>query len=150
MPLIDLKTNLKDLKFTPNRVNSRGIISPSDTSSPLDNRKTTYKTLKYQGDMPGYGASGQPFIQLPISGNSNSMIIGQNGNSNIASVNLYGNNNSATVTQTGNNHGTVLNLVNAGGANTVSVIQTGTGDAYSLQQTCTNPAGCSVSVIRNK
>jgi hypothetical protein len=75
MPLIDLKTNLKDLKFTPNRVNSRGIISPSDTSSPLDNRKTTYKTLKYQGDMPGYGASGQPFIQLPISGNSNSQAV---------------------------------------------------------------------------
>lgn len=85
-----------------------------------------------------------------ISGNFNSLIVGQNGNSNIASANLYGNNNSATVTQTGNNHGTVLNLINAGGANNVSVVQTGTGDAYSLQQTCTNPAGCSVSVIRNK
>jgi len=85
-----------------------------------------------------------------ISGNSNSMTIGQNGNSNIASVDLYGNNNTATVTQTGNSHGAVLKLVNAGGANNVSVIQTGTGDAYSLQQTCTNPAGCSVSVIRNK
>jgi hypothetical protein len=85
-----------------------------------------------------------------ISGNSNSMTIGQNGNSNIASVNLYGNSNIATVTQTGNNHGTVLNLINAGGANNVSVIQTGNGDAYSLQQTCTNPAGCSVSVIRSK
>ena len=85
-----------------------------------------------------------------ISGNSNSMTIGQNGNSNIASVNLYGNNNTATVTQTGNNHGTVLNLINAGGANNVSVVQTGTGDAYSLQQTCTNPSGCSVSVIRNR
>ena len=85
-----------------------------------------------------------------ISGNSNSMTIGQNGTGNIASVDLYGNNNIATVTQTGNSHGTVLKLVNAGGANNVSVIQTGTGDAYSLQQTCTNPAGCSVSVIRNK
>lgn len=85
-----------------------------------------------------------------ISGNSNSLTIGQTGNGNIAAVNLYGNSNSATVTQTGNNHGTVLNLVNAGGANNVSVVQTGTGDAYSLQQTCTNPAGCSVSVIRNK
>ena len=85
-----------------------------------------------------------------ISGNSNSMIIGQNGNSNIAAVNLYGNNNSATVSQTGNNHGTVLTLINAGGANTVSVTQTGTGDAYSLQQTCTNPAGCGVTIIRNK
>lgn len=85
-----------------------------------------------------------------VSGNNNSMTIGQNGNSNIASVNLYGNNNTATVTQTGNNHGTVLNLINAGGANTVSVIQTGAGDAYSLQQICTNPAGCAVSVIRNR
>lgn len=85
-----------------------------------------------------------------VSGIGNSLTIGQNGNSNIASVNLYGNSNSATVTQTGNNHGTLLNLVNAGGANTVSVVQTGAGDAYSLQQTCTNPSGCSVSVIRNK
>ena len=85
-----------------------------------------------------------------INGNGNALSIGQLGNSNIASVNLYGNNNMATVTQTGNNHGTVLNLINAGGANNVSVIQTGIGDAYSLQQTCTNPAGCSVSVIRNK
>ena len=85
-----------------------------------------------------------------ISGNTNLLTIGQNGNSNIASANLYGNNNIASITQTGNNHGTVLNLINAGGANTVSVIQTGAGDAYSLQQTCTNPAGCSVSVIRNK
>jgi hypothetical protein len=85
-----------------------------------------------------------------ISGNNNSLSFGQTGNGNIAAANLYGNNNVATVTQTGNNHGAVLNLINAGGANNVSVIQTGVGDAYSLQQTCTNPAGCSVSVIRNR
>ena len=85
-----------------------------------------------------------------ITGTGNSITIGQTGNSNIAAVDVFGNNNSATVFQTGNNHGTVLNLINAGGANNVSVVQTGTGDAYSLQQTCTNPAGCSVSVIRNK
>jgi hypothetical protein len=85
-----------------------------------------------------------------ISGNNNSLSFGQTGSGNIAAANLYGNNNVATVTQTGNNHSTVLNLINAGGANNVSVIQTGTGDAYSLQQTCTNPAGCSVTVIRNK
>ena len=85
-----------------------------------------------------------------ITGSSNSLTTGQAGNGNIVSANLFGNNNTATVMQTGNNHGTVLSLVNAGGANTVSVIQTGTGDAYSLQQTCTNPAGCSVSIIRNK
>lgn len=85
-----------------------------------------------------------------INGNSNLFNISQSGNTNLASINLYGNGNSASINQTGNNHGAVLNLVNAGGANTVNVTQTGTGDAYSLQQTCTNPAGCSVSVIRNK
>ena len=89
-------------------------------------------------------------IYSTMSGNNNSLSFGQNGNGNIAAANLFGNNNTATVTQTGNNHGTVLNLVNAGGANNVSVIQTGAGDAYSLQQICTNPVGCSVSVIRNK
>ena len=89
-------------------------------------------------------------VYSTISGNNNSLSFGQNGNSNIAAANLYGNNNVASITQTGNNHGAVLSLVNAGGANNVSVVQTGTGDAYSLQQTCTNPAGCSVSVIRNK
>ena len=89
-------------------------------------------------------------VYSTISGNNNSISFGQNGTGNIAAANLFGNNNTATVTQTGNNHGTVLNLINAGGANNVSVIQTGTGDAYSLQQICTNPAGCSVSVVRNK
>lgn len=85
-----------------------------------------------------------------IAGNNNTITVGQTGNGNIASATLVGNSNTVSVIQTGNNHGTVLNLINAGGANNVSVIQTGTGDAYSLQQTCTNPAGCSVSVIRNK
>lgn len=85
-----------------------------------------------------------------ISGNSNNASIIQTGNGNIASVNLYGDHNIANVSQTGNNHGTVLNLINAGGANNATVIQTGTGDPYSLQQTCTNPAGCSVTIIRNR
>jgi hypothetical protein len=89
-------------------------------------------------------------VYSTISGNNNSLSFGQTGNGNIAAANLYGNNNVASITQTGNNHGAVLNLINAGGANTVSVVQTGNGDAYSLQQTCTNPVGCSVSVIRNK
>jgi fibronectin-binding autotransporter adhesin len=89
-------------------------------------------------------------VYSTINGNNNSLSFGQTGSGNIASANLYGNNNVATITQTGDNHGAVLNLINAGGANNVSVIQTGNGDAYSLQQICTNPAGCSVSVIRNK
>jgi hypothetical protein len=121
-------------------INSQAGASNSSIISVTGNSNTA--TLNQTGNNnQGYSI---------ISGTSNSMTIGQTGNNNIAAVNLYGNNNSATVTQTGNNHGTVLNLVNAGGANTVSVIQTGAGDAYSLQQTCTNPSGCSVSVIRNK
>ena len=72
----------------------------------------------------------------------------QSGSNNLSIVNVSGDNNSATVNQTGTGHSTLLNLI--GNKNTVSVTQTGVGDAYTLQQTCTNPAGCSVSVIRNK
>jgi Curlin associated repeat/F5/8 type C domain len=85
---------------------------------------------------------------VTINGYWNTVNETQNGNNNFSLVNISGDNNSATVNQTGNNHSTLLNLI--GNKNTVSVTQTGTGDTYSLQQTCTNPAGCSVSVIRNK
>jgi hypothetical protein len=83
-----------------------------------------------------------------ITGNWNTVNNTQNGANNLSIVNVSGDNNSATVNQTGSGHSTLLNLI--GNKNTVSVTQTGTGDAYSLQQTCTNPAGCSVSVIRSK
>ena len=83
-----------------------------------------------------------------INGNWNTINSTQNGTDNFSLINISGDNNSATVNQTGTGHSTLLNLI--GNKNTVSVIQTGAGDTYSLQQTCTNPAGCSVSVIRNK
>ena len=83
-----------------------------------------------------------------VSGNWNTVNNTQNGANNLSIVNINGDDNTATVNQTGNGHSTLLNLI--GNKNTVSVTQTGTGDAYSLQQTCTNPSGCSVSVIRNK
>jgi hypothetical protein len=83
-----------------------------------------------------------------ISGYWNTINNTQNGANNLSIVNISGDDNTATVNQTGSGHSTLLNLI--GNKNTVSVTQTGTGDAYSLQQTCTNPAGCSVSVIRSK
>ena len=83
-----------------------------------------------------------------LTGNWNTVNNTQAGSNNLSIVNVSGDNNSATVNQTGAGHSTLLNLI--GNKNTVSVTQTGVGDAYTLQQTCTNPAGCSVSVIRNK
>jgi hypothetical protein len=83
-----------------------------------------------------------------INGYWNTINNTQNGSDNFSLINITGDNNSATVNQTGSGHSTLLNLI--GNRNNVSVTQTGIGDTYSLQQTCTNPAGCSVSVIRNK
>jgi Curlin associated repeat len=85
---------------------------------------------------------------VSINGNWNTVNDTQNGANNLSIINISGDQNNASVTQTGNNHSTLLNLI--GNKNTVSVVQTGIGDTYSLQQTCTNPAGCSVSVIRNR
>jgi len=85
---------------------------------------------------------------ITVTGYWNTVNNTQNGSNNFTIVNVSGDNNSATVNQTGNDHSTLLNLI--GNKNSVSVVQTGIGDTYSLQQTCTNPSGCSVSVIRNK
>ncbi len=85
---------------------------------------------------------------VTVNGYWNTVNNTQTGANNFTLVNISGDNNSATVNQTGSNHSTLLNLI--GNKNSVSVTQTGTGDTYSLQQTCTNPSGCSVSVIRNK
>jgi F5/8 type C domain/Curlin associated repeat len=93
------------------------------------------------------GGSGNASYAI-INGYWNTVNNTQNGYSNFSLINITGDNNTATVNQTGFEHSTLLNLI--GNKNTVSVIQTGVGDTYSLQQTCTNPAGCSVSVIRNR
>ena len=85
---------------------------------------------------------------VTVNGYWNTVNNTQNGTNNFSIVNVSGDNNTATVNQTGTGHSTLLNLI--GNKNTVSVTQTGIGDVYTLQQTCTNPAGCSVSVIRNK
>ncbi len=85
---------------------------------------------------------------VTVNGYWNTVNNTQNGTNNFSLVNISGDNNSATVNQTGTGHNTLLNLI--GNKNNVSVTQTGVGDVYSLQQTCTNPSGCSVSVIRNK
>ena len=83
-----------------------------------------------------------------INGNWNTVSNTQDGSNNLMLVNISGDNNTASVNQTGSGHSTLLNLI--GNKNSVSVVQTGANDTYSLQQTCTNPAGCSVSVIRNR
>jgi hypothetical protein len=83
-----------------------------------------------------------------LTGNWNTVNNTQSGSNNLSIVNVSGDNNSATVNQTGTGHSTLLNLI--GNKNTVNVTQTGVSDVYTLQQSCTNPAGCSVSVIRNR
>jgi hypothetical protein len=75
MPLIDLKSTLSDLTFQPNRVSGRGVISANDPSSKNLKTPTTLKTLPFQGDMRGYGDSGQPFIKFPIEGQTNNSAI---------------------------------------------------------------------------
>ena len=92
------------------------------------------------------GTGNQSYVT--INGNWNTVNNTQNGSDNFSLINISGNNNSATVNQTGSGHSTLLNLI--GDKNSISVTQTGVGDTYSLQQTCTNPSGCSVSVIRNR
>ncbi len=138
----DVNNNIFNLE---SQGNGNAVTLQQQTNTNTASVKMTYDintvNLTQKG---GTGNTGY----VTINGYWNTVNETQNGNNNLSLVNISGDNNSATVNQTGNNHSTLLNLI--GNKNTVSVTQTGAGDTYSLQQTCTNPAGCSVSVIRNK
>ncbi len=138
----DVNNNIFNLE---SQGNGNAVTLQQQTNTNTASVKMTYDintvNLTQKG---GTGNTGY----VTINGYWNTVNETQNGNNNFSLVNISGDNNSATVNQTGNNHSTLLNLI--GNKNTVSVTQTGAGDTYSLQQTCTNPAGCSVSVIRNK
>lgn len=127
--------------------NGNSIVTRQDTNSNTASIKVNYDINNISLNQTGGTGNTSHII---INGNWNSVNNVQNGFSNFSLINISGDNNSASVTQNGVGHSALLNLINAGGANNVSVLQNGIGDSYSLQQTCTNPAGCSVSVIRNK
>lgn len=125
--------------------NGNAVTAQQQTNTNTASVKTTWDINTVNLTQRG-GTGNTSYIN--VTGYWNTVNNNQNGNNNFTIVNVSGDNNSATVNQTGNDHSTFLNLI--GNKNSVSVVQTGIGDTYSLQQTCTNPSGCSVSVIRNK
>lgn len=125
--------------------NGNSVTAQQQTNTNTASVKTTWDINTVNLTQKG-GTGNTSYIT--VTGYWNTVNNTQNGNNNFTLVNISGDNNSATVNQTGNDHSTLLNLI--GNKNSVSVIQTGIGDTYSLQQTCTNPSGCSVSVIRNR
>lgn len=125
--------------------NGNSLVGKQESNSNTASVKLTWDINTVNLTQKG-GTGNTSYINM--TGYWNTATNTQNGYNNFAIININGDNNSASVTQTGNDHSTLLNLI--GNKNTVSVTQTGVGDTYSLQQTCTNPAGCSVSVIRNR
>jgi fibronectin-binding autotransporter adhesin len=86
-----------------------------------------------------------------MNGTSNNFSVTQTGSALMSNINLYGNGNTANVTQTGNNLNSTISLTNStGSTNTFNLIQTGPNDPnYSITQICTNPVGCSATVIKH-
>jgi hypothetical protein len=125
--------------------NGNALTLQQQTNSNAASVKLTYDINTVNLTQKG-GINNTSYVT--VAGYWNTVNNTQNGADNFSLVNIAGDNNSATVNQTGTGHSSLLNLI--GNKNTVGVTQTGIGDVYSLQQTCTNPAGCSVSVIRNR
>jgi hypothetical protein len=138
----DVSNNIFNLESAGN---GNSVTSQQQSNSNTAAVKLTYDINTVNLTQKG-GTGNASYVT--INGNWNTVSNTQNGSDNFSLVNISGDNNSATVNQTGSGHSALLNLI--GNKNSVSVTQTGTGDTYSLQQTCTNPAGCSVSVIRNR
>lgn len=125
--------------------NGNSLVGKQETNTNTASVKLTWDINSVNLTQKG-GTGNTSYVT--VNGYWNNVTNTQNGSDNFSLINIAGDNNNATVNQTGNGHSTLLNLI--GNRNNVSVTQTGTGDVYSLQQSCTNPSGCSVSVIRNK
>ncbi len=138
----DVNNNIVNLESAGN---GNSLVSRQETNSNTASVKMTWDINSVNLTQKG-GTGNTSYVT--VNGYWNNVSNTQNGTNNFSLINISGDNNTATVNQTGTNHSTLLNLI--GNKNSVSVTQTGVGDAYSLQQTCTNPSGCSVSVIRNK
>ena len=72
----------------------------------------------------------------------------QSGDNNTATVESTGNNMTVTGSQTGNNTFDLV-IENAGGSVDYTVNQNAAGNSHTATLICTNPNGCSVSVIQN-
>jgi hypothetical protein len=138
----DVSNNLLNLE---SMGNGNSVTLQQQTNTNTASVKITYDINTVNLTQKG-GTGNASYVT--INGNWNTVNNTQNGSDNFSLINISGDQNTATVNQTGTGHSTLLNLI--GNKNSVSVTQTGAGDTYSLQQTCTNPSGCSVSVVRNK
>ena len=101
------------------------------------------------GTVKQTGNNNQSYTSM--NGTNNNFSVTQTGSALMSNINLYGSNNIATVTQTGNNLNSTISLTNStGSTNTFNLIQTGPNDPnYSITQICTNPSGCSATVIKH-
>lgn len=95
--------------------------------------------------------SGSKTLFSNVNGNSNTINATQSGTGNhYLDIDLLGNGHSVTTNQSGTgNHAATINLTNSGGAASVNLTQSGsTNQVYSIQQSCTNPAGCSTTIVQ--
>ena len=149
-----------------------GTVNPGDTNN-------HYLNLHMSGNSNNVTTvqkdAGQ-YNETTISGNSNIINLQQSGSGSktlFANVNggnntlnaqqkdsgqdyldvkLTGNGHSVTALQQGGgNHAATIDLTNSGGASTLNMTQQGsTAQTYSIQQSCTNPAGCSTTIVQGQ
>lgn len=155
--------------------NTDGSTPASDSNNHyiqlnLNGNQNNITTRQIDGNIAGAGH----YQQTTISGNGNVVNLDQAGaGSKTLFMNINGANNAVTATQKdagqhyldiklqGNghtvnalqegagNHAATIDLTNGGGAATLNMTQSGsTAQTYSIQQSCTNPAGCSTTIVQ--
>lgn len=103
-------------------------------------------------DLKQSNASGKVMF-TNINGSNNTVNAQQkDGGLDYLDVKLTGNGHNVTALQQGSgNHAATIDLTNSGGSSTVNMTQQGgTAQTYSIQQSCTNPAGCSTTIVQGQ
>jgi hypothetical protein len=97
--------------------------------------------------------TGSKTLFTNVNGSNNTVTANQkDAGQHYLDVKLLGNGHTVNAIQEGaGNHAATINLNNTGGSSTVNMNQLGsTAQTYSIEQSCTNPAGCSTTIVQGQ
>lgn len=128
------------------RQTNGSIASPGHYNETTISGNSNILNLQQQG-------TGSKTLFTNVNGSNNTVSANQkDAGQHYLDVRLLGNGHTVNAIQEGQgNHAATINLTNTGGSSTVNMNQLGTtAQTYSIEQSCTNPAGCSTTIVQGQ
>jgi hypothetical protein len=148
----DSNTHYLNLNLSGNSNNITTRQTNGSIAAPGHYNETTVSGNSNILNLQQQGTGGKTLF-TNVNGSNNTVAANQkDAGQHYLDVRLLGNGHTVNAIQEGaGNHAATINLTNTGGSSTVNMNQLGTtAQTYSIEQSCTNPAGCSTTIIQGQ